>query len=228
MSPLASLFNELRKQTNLENVINGAFNYIGNDISHDPVDPDWIQALIGYAEEANSEQIQDLWSRVLAGETESPGSFSLRAMEALKKMSRKNAEQFQKACQIASKTEKSDQNKIILAVNPNRKGLPCGNINLHEYGYDLMDHLTLVDLGLIYDEKIYYSITCNTNMIVAGYNINLTPLTEKPDIISYNFTQIGNELANLIINSRHKNYLETFNKESTNAFSINHLQNTEE
>lgn len=222
------LFNELRRQTNLENVLNGAFNYIGNDISKEPVDPDWIQALIGYAEEANSEQIQDLWSRVLAGETELPGSFSLRAMETLKKMSRKNAELFQRACQISSHTEKDDQYKMILAINPNQKGIPCANISLHDYGYGLMDHLTLVDLGLIYDEKIYYAISNDIHMIVGGYKIVITPITNKPDLISYNFTQIGNELAKLINISPYKNYLDSFVKESANAFSVKLSQPEEE
>lgn len=213
-------FNELRRQTNLENVLNGAFKYIGNDISKEPVDPDWIQTLIGYAEEANSEQIQDLWSRVLAGETELPGSFSLRAMETLKKLSRKNAELFQRACQISAHTEKNDRFKIILAINPNQKGLPCANINLHDFGYELMDHLTLVDLGLIYDEKLYYAISNATRMIVAGYKITITPVTDKPDLISYNFTQIGNELATLINISPYKNYFDSFVNESANAFSV--------
>jgi len=215
------LFNELRRQTNVDKVLNGAFNYIGDNISSEPVDPDWIQALIGYAEEANSEQIQDLWSRVLAGETELPGSFSLRAMEALKKMSRKNAELFQRACQISSHIENNNQYKIIMAIKPNQKGLPCTNIDLNDYSYDLMDHLTLVDLGLIYDEKIYYGVSSYIRMIVAGCKITITPKTNNPDLISYNFTQIGNELAKLINILPNKSYLDSFIKESEDAFSVN-------
>ena len=89
-------FDEIRRQNNLENVLRGAFAHIKDEVSQEPVDPDWLQALVKYAEEANSAHLQDLWSRVLAGETELPGSFSLRALETLKKMSRRDAEIFRR------------------------------------------------------------------------------------------------------------------------------------
>lgn len=214
------LFNEIRRQTNLENVLNGAFKYIGNDASKEPVDPDWIQALIGYAEEANSEHIQDLWSRVLAGETELPGSFSLRAMETLKKMSRKNAEVFQRACQIASRLGNNNEYEIILGINPNKKGIPSATITLHDIGYDIIDHFELVELGLMYKDKIYLEISNNKKLSVAGHKITITPITEKPDLISYKFTRIGDELAKLINITPNKNYLDSFIKASEYAFSV--------
>lgn len=91
-----------------------------------------------------------------------------------------------------------------------------------------MDHLTLVDLGLIYDEKIYYAISNVIHIIVGGYKIMITPITSKPDLISYNFTQIGNELAKLINITPYKNYLDSFINESVNAFSVKLSQLEEE
>ena len=89
-------------------MLNGSFFAIKNEVSEEEVDPDWMQAFIKFAEEANSEQVQELWSRVLAGETELPGSFSLRSLSALKKMSKKEALIFQRVCQIASSFEGED------------------------------------------------------------------------------------------------------------------------
>lgn len=43
-------------------------------------DDDWMNAFIRYAEDASSEQLQQLWGRVLGGEIRRPGSFSRRTL----------------------------------------------------------------------------------------------------------------------------------------------------
>ena len=47
------------------------------------VDPDWLNYFSGYAEKADSENVQDLWARVLAGEIRRPVSFSLTTLRLL-------------------------------------------------------------------------------------------------------------------------------------------------
>jgi uncharacterized repeat protein (TIGR03899 family) len=204
-------FDELKRQKNLENVLKGAFGYIKDDVSEERVDPDWMQSLIKYAEGANSEHLQDLWSRVLAGETELPGSFSLRALETLKKMSKRDAEIFQDACYLASCFKDEGQmmliydfycptvsdtiKKTVMAENQTSK-----TINLSDYNFGLYNRKTLDDLGLVYNEVITSSAfrVEGVEMIVAGLPIKLTPKSEKSKFYSYRFTQIGNELSRLI------------------------------
>src|ERR1700738_406886 len=43
--------------------------------------------------------LQELWGKVLAGEIEQPGSYSLRALDVLSAMTQKEAERFVAACQ---------------------------------------------------------------------------------------------------------------------------------
>lgn len=232
-------FNEIRQQNNLESVIRGAFNHIKDDISQEPVDPDWLQVLVKYAEEANSEQMQDLWSRVLAGETELPGSFSLRALETLKKMSKKDAELFQAACQIASSFNINGDTMIIYSFKCPTirdtvketvetlldKEFPEPKvIDLRNYWLGLKNRRTLDDLGLIYSDAITSSKfrSDGVKMLVAGYSIILKPKSDKSEYSSYQFSQIGVELSKLIDAPPHTGYFDEFSKAAEKAFVIIH------
>lgn len=228
-------FNELRRQNNLENVLKGAFNHIKSDVSQEPVDPDWLQVLVTYAEEANSEQLQDLWSRVLAGETELPGSFSLRALETLKKMSKREAEIFQAACRIAScfrddgrtmviydfdhPTVSSSIKKTIEVISETQSRK---EIDLRDYNFGFHNRKTLDDLGLLYEERITSSDfrSEGVEILVAGYPIKLTSKSKKSKFYSYQFTQIGNELSRLIDLTPQASYFEKFVQSAAKAFVI--------
>ncbi|MDE0343450.1 MAG: DUF2806 domain-containing protein [Deltaproteobacteria bacterium] len=72
------------------------------------VDPDWLNHLGGYAEKATSEDVRDLWARVLAGEIRRPGSFSLATLRFLMELDRNTAFWFQQ------ETEFRIQGKSIL------------------------------------------------------------------------------------------------------------------
>lgn len=230
-------FNELRRQNNLESVLRGAFNHVKDSISPEPVDSDWLQVLVKYAEEANSEQMQDLWSRVLAGETELPGSYSLRALETLKKMSKKDAEIFDAACQIASTFIVNGQAMVIFSFEcPTISGtlketvetiidkaMPePKEINLRKYNFDLHNRMTLNDLGLVYKDEITSSKfrVDGVKMMVAGFPIKLIPKSDKSKYSSYQFSQIGKELSKLIDSPPHFAYFGEFSKAAGKAFTI--------
>lgn len=231
-------FNELRRQSNLESVLKGAFGHIKDDISQDPVDPDWLQVVVKYAEEANSEQMQDLWSRVLAGETEIPGSFSLRALDILKRMSKKDAEIFQSACQISSCFKRDGKLMIIYSFEcPTKfsdtiaetvesiieKAMPTPKeIDLRRYNFGLHNQMTLDDLGLIYKGTITSSSfrADGVEMLVAGRSIKMVPNSDKTKFNSYQFSQIGIELSKLIDAPPPSSYFDEFVNAGGKAFTI--------
>lgn len=236
-------FDELRRQSNLENVLRGAFDHIKDEVSQEPVDPDWLQALLRNAEEANSAHLQDLWSRVLAGETEVPGSFSLRALETLKKMSRRDAEAFQDICRIASFFKDSCQLRVISSFYNSSVGNTLKEaiksiaeapsvpkeIDLRNYNCGLHNRKALDDLGLLYEEEITSSKfrTDGVEMFVAGYRIKLTPKSESSKLYSYEFTQVGNELSSLIDPMPQSNYFAEFIKSGEDAFTITQLDDSD-
>ncbi|MDE0303257.1 MAG: DUF2806 domain-containing protein [Albidovulum sp.] len=64
------------------------------------VDPDWLNHFAGYAEKASSENVRDLWARVLAGEVRHPGSFSLTTLRLLAEFDRQMASWFQEEAEF--------------------------------------------------------------------------------------------------------------------------------
>ena len=56
------------------------------------VDDDWFYRWRDSASTVSKRELQDLWGRVLAGEVQSPGTFSLRTLEFLKNLSQEEAQ----------------------------------------------------------------------------------------------------------------------------------------
>lgn len=87
------LFQEMKKQQNIECVVSNAYSELEdvNSVSDTPVDEDWISEFFNCVANVSTEKMQILWGKLLAGEVKTPGSFSLRTLEALKRLSTKEA-----------------------------------------------------------------------------------------------------------------------------------------
>lgn len=85
----------VRKEANVARALLHAEEALGADTQEPPsesVDDDWLFRWRDSASHVSSEELQNLWGRVLAGEVKSPGSFSLRTLDFLKSISRQEAE----------------------------------------------------------------------------------------------------------------------------------------
>lgn len=105
------LVESIRQQHNIENVMGIAANEIAqmdnSDVSDKPVDDDWITRLFQIVKDINSEEMQFVWGKILAGEIKQPGSFSLRTLEAIRNMTKQDAEVFQKIVPLVMQTSRS-------------------------------------------------------------------------------------------------------------------------
>ena len=90
-----------REQRNLESVVSQTEQNIAEDVSKDPVHPDWIDCFMESVKGISDETMQKLWASVLAGEVTSPGKVSLRTLNILKNLSKEEAETFQKILSLA-------------------------------------------------------------------------------------------------------------------------------
>jgi hypothetical protein len=63
--------------------------------SQTPVDDDWLNVFEKHAENASSERLQDMWSRVLAGEIRKPGTFSLKTLSFISELDQRIASTFE-------------------------------------------------------------------------------------------------------------------------------------
>ena len=88
----------IREQQNLESIVGMTLKQLEDvpdkDISSKSVDPDWMHKFITEASTVSDNDIQTLWSRVLAGEIRSPGKFSRRSLTLISNLSSDEAEMF--------------------------------------------------------------------------------------------------------------------------------------
>ncbi len=92
----ASASESARREINASKAIIYAEEALAADSQIPPdrsVEDDWLFTWREYAGRVSTEDLQQLWGRVLAGEVKSPGSFSFRALEFLKGLSKLEAEQ---------------------------------------------------------------------------------------------------------------------------------------
>ncbi len=91
-------FQELKKQENLENIVDSAFIELQSsdkDVDAD-VDPDWMSRFINSASRISDYEIQGIWSKILTGEILRPNSYSLRVLKVLEDISQSEALTFSK------------------------------------------------------------------------------------------------------------------------------------
>jgi hypothetical protein len=94
-----------RQQENLEKIVIPAIEDLGNDqgdnsqtASEQPtaeIDDDWLNVFERFAQDASSERLQQLWTRILAGEIRTPGRFSFKTLRFLSEFSKADADNFQ-------------------------------------------------------------------------------------------------------------------------------------
>lgn len=95
------LFEEAKKQENIDAVIQKALPDISEDADPSKMDNDWIALLLDKVKLVSDEEMQSLWSRILAGEANEPGKFSKRTINFLASMDKRDAEMFTKLCAFA-------------------------------------------------------------------------------------------------------------------------------
>ncbi|CAK8714099.1 hypothetical protein GCAAIG_03440 [Candidatus Electronema halotolerans] len=193
---------ELRRQHNIEKAVHYAMNEIFQEetVSAEPVDEDWIARFFNIVEDVSNEQMQQLWGRILAGEVKRPKSFSLRTMEALRNISQKEAEVFQKVAMYAVLT----LDNMAFILNDHEILSKTNTVDLlvlRNTGLLSVSDNILLNIGktskmmyLIYGGKI---IICKRHEKYRPLNIPIIP-----------FTEVGSELIRLVKERFDYEYME--------------------
>ena len=154
----------LREQFSLEKILgfttdmlknkkyNDSSDQRGGSGSEKSMSEDWFNIFEKEASQKSSEDMQLRFAKVLAGEIEKPGSYSIRAVKALSDMDQTVANLFQKLCSVCVALENPFDNGIIdirvpsLGKSPGQNslkkyGLSYRNLNiLNEYGLIIADY----------------------------------------------------------------------------------------
>lgn len=158
-------------------------------VSEEPLDSDWITRFFKITEDITNEEMQNLWSKILADEIERPNSYSLRTLETLKNLSSKEAilfSHFVKICCFPGRKTK------LITINDS-DFLNKYNITLEDM--QLLEELNLVNslLGFnIHPHTDCHLIYCD-KLILIKNNSN-----SKIYFPVYTLTTIGQEISTII------------------------------
>lgn len=92
------LVEEAKKQSNIESITGKALPLLDEKSSPEKVEDDWITNFFDKARIISDCDMQELWSRVLAGEANRPGTFSKRTVNLLGDLDKRDAELFVHLC----------------------------------------------------------------------------------------------------------------------------------
>ena len=93
------LFQEEKRQRNIEDVVHQSAEHLQDKkVPDEEPDHDWVSRFFGDVQDVSSTEMKDLYSRMLAGQIERPGSFSLRSMNVLRNLDPNTARLFRTLC----------------------------------------------------------------------------------------------------------------------------------
>ncbi len=185
---------EGHKQKNIESIIYKAISDIDNQSKPENVDPDWFMHFMDNAKKVSNEEIQNIWSRILSGEVNSPRSFSKKTLTILSELPQKEARLFESVCKFV--VDELD-NPVILSVG---EGIYAD----HDLNFSTLK--SLEEYGLIeYDAIAGFFINVPTKnkikpLILTYFRSNIT-FSSLKDVLKtgqVRFTASGRELQSIV------------------------------
>ena len=94
------VFEEAKKQDNIEAITAKALPYLKEDANPKDVEDDWLTNFFDKCRLISDEQMQALWAKLLAGEANSPGNYSKRTIDLLSSLDKAEALLFKSLCRF--------------------------------------------------------------------------------------------------------------------------------
>ncbi|WP_274111717.1 DUF2806 domain-containing protein [Acidovorax benzenivorans] len=143
------------KQKNLDAIANKAVHELsrrsppemtGDSTASAEISDDWMNTFEAEAENMSSDEMRNVFAKLLAGEVARPGSFSRRAIKVLGQMGNEEAELFARYSSLAIQFTKAEKvfGGLLMTVGER----PSTN-GLGKYGLDYRSLLALVEYGLV-------------------------------------------------------------------------------
>ena len=209
----------IQEQLNMESVVWKAYQTLEGApvVTNEPQDQDWITRYFGIVRDISTEEMQNIWSKILAGEITNPGSFSMRTLETIRNMSKKEATTFQKI--------------VPFLIDGGGDFFVTSKATIHDkYGVTYEDMMLLDECGLILSNgTVSMTISVDADSTIAHngeYCLLAKGITKKTDITFgvYSLTTPGRELLQIIERVPNKEYFLDF---AEHVFKENKLVNLE-
>ena len=151
---------EERRQRNINTIISGALPDLTEKANPQDIDEDWLVHYLNKCADISNEQMQQLWSKILAGEANKPGQFSKRTIDFVTSMNQLDAGMFRSLCQCSwqiARDLSATKEHIPFIFEPDTNSRRSYLTGLR---YDRLVHLEAI--GLI------------TNNIAGSYELEIT------------------------------------------------------
>jgi hypothetical protein len=184
---------EGKKQKNIEDITQKALPELADDSRPDEIENDWITNFFDKSRLISDDQMQSLWSRVLAGEANSPGKFSKRTVNFLSGLDKSDAELFTRLCGFGWRVP-----EVLLPLIYDEGDHIYTS---HGINFGWLTHLD--SIGLVRFSQTGFNIKKRQTTVHASYygkSIELTLGNEVQNSIKIGkivLTQIGLELARI-------------------------------
>lgn len=91
---------EANRQENMEEITKKSIPHLSDESNPEQMEDDWVTNFFDKSRIVSDDEMQGLWGQVLAGEANSPGSYSKRTVNLLSDLDKKDAEIFQSLCRF--------------------------------------------------------------------------------------------------------------------------------
>jgi hypothetical protein len=207
---------EVKKQENLEDIMEKTIPLLKEGSKPDEMNDDWLMNYVDKAKLVCDEEMKTLWAKILSGEANKTNSFSKRTVNALFSLDKWDAELFANLCSFIVKLTKVSQPLIFDFKNNiyNNAGIDFSSLS-HLESIGLINFQTIGGVAqafdlendtefkiLYFDEHFHIKFKKGKNQIEAGHVL---------------FTQIGQELSKLCESEKTNGFFEyIFEKFSEN------------
>ncbi len=203
-------YKERKRQHNVESITSVAAIELQHetDVPDERPDEDWINRFFYAAEDVSSEQMQELWGRILSGEIKKPGSYSLKTLDFVRNLTKKDAALLEFVSRLAITYNES----TILATNDkewlkNQRNIYPGH------------HFAIGELGAMYPTdlqiRIFVEPSIQQVVFISGGLILIVDrgsITGEIQLPVWKFTSIGQELLQLTPPDGDEAYLENLGR----------------
>jgi hypothetical protein len=203
-------YKEQREQQNVEAVCANAADHLKNEnaVPEGRPEPEWVTRFFEISSGITSEELQYLWGRILAGEIKQPGSFSLRTLDVLKNLSKKEAENF---VRLGNYILRSGEKAFYID--------PQAFISTKDGGLSFLEILALKDAGLIFPTDLEFSFSAagdgETSNLLYGPLVLMFEREKETQKLGSTvglLTRVGVELLQLLTVQPDMEYVEFVGK----------------
>lgn len=208
------LNDEIRKQHIIDSIVLDAYKKLEHvtEVDSKPVDPNWTKHFFDSVGSVSDEELKKIWVEVLAGEIQHPESYSLRALNILRSMTKFDINAFKKLSSLAFIV----QDVPLFFYN---------RTLLNKYEITMAEISALQECGILsYSMSEYRNLPdTNIGMCIHNYEIIGVIKQKKNEAMDFNFpilqiTFSGYQLLNAVSCQYNTDYmidslklLKTFN-----------------